>query len=79
MDCNELVEVITGYLEGALSENDRARFDAHLAECPYCVTYVEQMRATLGALGEIPVETISDTARARLLAVFRDWKHSDTH
>lgn len=78
MDCNELVEVITDYLEGALSQSDRARFDAHLTECPYCVTYVEQMRATLAALGEIPVETIGDDARVRLLATFRDWKNSNT-
>lgn len=77
MDCNELVEVVTNYLEGALSQTDRARFDAHLVDCPYCVTYIEQMRATLAAIGEIPVETIATPARERLLSVFRDWKNSD--
>ncbi len=76
MDCNELVEVITDYIEGTLSQTDRMRFDTHLRECPYCVTYVEQMRATLSALGEIPVETVSDAARDRLLGAFRDWKKS---
>ena len=74
MDCIELVELITDYLEGTLPLSDRQRFDAHLGECPYCVTYLGQMRATLGALGEIPPETISDTAKDRLLHAFRNWK-----
>ena len=74
MDCNELVEVITDYLEGTLPEKDRARFDAHLLECPFCVTYLEQMRATLTAVGEIPVESLPPSARDELLRSFRDWK-----
>lgn len=74
MDCNELVEVITDYLEGELAPTDHARFEQHLRECPYCVTYLEQMRSTLSALGRIPVETVSDAARERLLSAFRDWK-----
>jgi predicted anti-sigma-YlaC factor YlaD len=76
MDCNELVEVITDYIEATLSRIDRDRFEAHLRECPYCVTYLDQMRATLSALGRIPVESISDHARARLLDAFCDWKNS---
>jgi anti-sigma factor RsiW len=76
MDCNELVEVITDYLEGTLSRTDRDRFEGHLRECPYCVTYLDQMRATLSALGRIPVESVSDRARTRLLDTFRDWKNS---
>lgn len=74
MDCNELVEVITDYLEGTLPEKDRARFDAHLLECPFCVIYLQQMRATLAAVGEIPVESIAPSARDELLRTFRDWK-----
>jgi len=74
MDCIELVELITDYLEGTLPHHDRERFNAHLSECPYCVTYVNQMRATLRALGAIPVESISDTAKERLLHAFREWK-----
>jgi anti-sigma factor RsiW len=74
MDCIELVELITDYLEGTLPQHDRERFNAHLSECPYCVIYVDQMRATLRALGEIPVESIGDTAREKLLHAFREWK-----
>lgn len=74
MDCIELVELITDYIESALPPHDRERFEAHLRECPYCVAYVSQMRATLGALGKIPVESISEPAKQRLLTAFRDWK-----
>lgn len=74
MDCIELVEVITDYIEGTLPQNDRERFDAHLRECPFCVTYVAQMRATIATLGAIRVETISDAAREKLLSAFRDWR-----
>ena len=45
MSCRELVEVITDYLEGALGPDDRRRFEAHLAACPYCLTYLDQTRA----------------------------------
>ena len=50
MSCRELVELITDYVDGALSAEDRTRFDAHLAICPSCVTYVEQTRQTIATL-----------------------------
>jgi hypothetical protein len=74
MDCNELVEVITGYLEHTMPPEDRARFDEHLIYCDGCTAYLEQMRASLAALGRIPAETISDQSRELLLQAFRDWK-----
>ena len=36
MDCNELVELVTAYLDGALDPDTRARFDIHLSECDGC-------------------------------------------
>jgi anti-sigma factor RsiW len=74
LTCKELVELVTEYFEGALSVEDRARFDAHLEECPYCVTYIAQMGQTIDALGELTEESIPAEARDRLLAAFRDWK-----
>jgi anti-sigma factor RsiW len=76
MDCNVLVEVITDYLEGTMPPEERARFDEHLPYCDGCAAYLEQMRATLAALGRIPAESISSQARERLLQSFRDWKKS---
>jgi anti-sigma factor RsiW len=72
MPCQELVEVITSYLDGSLNEVDRQRFEAHLLECDWCVRYVEQMRETLELLGTVPVDTLSPEAQSTLLAAFRD-------
>jgi anti-sigma factor RsiW len=74
MECRELVQVITDYLEGAMAARDRERFEAHLRECPYCVTYVEQMRQTISVLGELEPESIHPETRSDLLRAFRGWR-----
>jgi anti-sigma factor RsiW len=76
MPCRELVELVTDYLEDRLSPSERARFEAHLAECEYCETYLEQMRQTIRALGRLPEESLSAEARDALLTAFRDWSRS---
>ena len=47
LTCRELVELVTDYLEDSLTAHERARFDAHLAECDACRAYVDQMRTTV--------------------------------
>jgi anti-sigma factor RsiW len=74
MPCQELVEVITDYLEGTLPGEDRVRFEAHLAECPYCVNYLEQMRETIARLGELHDQELSPETREGLLRAFRGWR-----
>jgi anti-sigma factor RsiW len=74
MACQELVELVTDYLEGRLSPVDRRRFDVHIAGCDACTAYLEQMRMTLDALGRIPEESISAQAREELLVAFREWR-----
>ena len=74
LTCQELVEVITAYLEEAMPPSERARFEEHLAACRHCRAYLEQMRHTLRALGTLTEESISSPARQRLLRAFRDWK-----
>ena len=74
MACNELVEVVTEYLEGTLGDEDRQRLEAHLAECPYCVDYVEQFRETIAATGELTLESIAPERQAELLEAFRGWR-----
>jgi anti-sigma factor RsiW len=71
MVCKELVEVITAYLEGTMADEDRGRFETHLAECPFCTEYVAQMRATIATLGRIDEQTISPASRTALLTAFR--------
>ena len=58
LPCADLVEVVTDYLEGDLGAVDRERFDAHLLECPDCFEYVGQIRLTVQALRELPVEAL---------------------
>jgi anti-sigma factor RsiW len=74
MPCQELVEVITDYLDGALSATDRARFEAHLGECDACRDYVDQFRQTIALAGRAAPEELSAETRDRLLAAFRDWR-----
>jgi anti-sigma factor RsiW len=74
MACAELVEVVTEYLEGTLPDADRRRFEAHLAECPYCVDYVEQFRQAIEATGHLALESIAPERREELLDAFRGWR-----
>jgi anti-sigma factor RsiW len=70
--CIEIVELLTDYLEGALPADEVAAVEAHLAVCPGCQHYLDQMRATIAALGTVPVESLSPQAQDTLLDAFRD-------
>lgn len=72
--CQELVEVITDYLEGALSPGDRARFETHLAGCELCDRYVEQFRRTILHAGRLRAQDLPDALAAELLDAFRGWR-----
>jgi anti-sigma factor RsiW len=74
MTCKELVELVTDYLEGALSPADRARFEAHISMCEGCTMYVDQLRDTLALLGELTADALSPQAERELRDAFRDWK-----
>jgi anti-sigma factor RsiW len=74
MDCNELVELVTAYLDGALDLNARARFDIHLTECDGCDNYLQQFRTTVDTLGKVGGDELDPAFRDRLLAAFRDWR-----
>jgi predicted anti-sigma-YlaC factor YlaD len=72
VSCNELVEHVTDYLEGAMAPEERARVDEHLAVCDGCTTYLEQMRTTIRLTGMLTEEQVSPEARVALLEAFRD-------
>jgi anti-sigma factor RsiW len=76
LTCQELVELVTDYLEGALPPADVVRFEDHLELCPFCVTYVEQLRETIRITGALREEELEPAARDELLAAFRTWKNS---
>jgi anti-sigma factor RsiW len=72
--CREVVELVTDYLEGALDERDRERFERHLGGCDGCTAYLEQMRLTLRLAGRLEPEAIDPAFRERLVAAFRGWE-----
>ena len=73
MPCRELVELVTEYLEGTLPAEDRVRFEAHLVDCEYCATYLDQMRTTIRLVGRLPEESIDPAALQTLRTAFRGW------
>jgi anti-sigma factor RsiW len=75
MTCQELVELITSYLDDALPADVRQRFERHLEVCPGCGIYLEQMRMTLRLLGTLSAETIPETTQQDLLSAFRGLRH----
>ena len=75
MTCEELVELVTDYFEDALAPTERARFHAHVAECPGCELYVEQMRTTI-ALAGASYDLDSRPEVSGLLEAFGDWKRT---
>lgn len=74
--CQELVEMITSYLEDALPPEERQRFERHLAICPGCRAYLAQMRATLRLIGTLSAEDIPSTTQQELLTAFRGLRKS---
>jgi anti-sigma factor RsiW len=76
MACQELVELVTEYLEGTLPAQERARFEAHLVTCRHCRTYLEQMRQTIATLGRLTEDSLDPQAKEDLLLIFRAWKRS---
>ncbi len=76
LTCREMVELITDYLEGALSEGDRALFDEHLTRCDGCDGYLEQMRTTIVMVGRLSAEPVPADVHRRLLHAFRGWKRA---
>ncbi|MGH8969780.1 MAG: anti-sigma factor family protein [Actinomycetes bacterium] len=73
ISCQQLVELVTDYLEGVLDDGTRAEIEAHLALCPGCDDYLDQMRSTIDALGHVPVESLSEDAQSELMAAFRSY------
>ena len=76
LSCQELVELVTEYLEGTLEERDLRAFEAHLAECDGCTEYLEQMRTTIRLVGRLTPNDLTQAAETALLQAFRDWKRS---
>ena len=73
ISCQDVVEVITDYLERRLSPEAAAIFEAHLALCDGCQWYLDQIRITIAAVGRIDDEEVAPELRDTVLAAFR-WR-----
>ena len=74
--CREFVELVTDYLEGRLPDAERARFEAHLAECDGCAGYLADMRGVAESLHEVPAPPADTATREALLRAFRELRES---
>ncbi|MGH8909235.1 MAG: anti-sigma factor family protein [Egibacteraceae bacterium] len=70
LPCNELVEIVTDYLEGLLAPGERARFEDHLAQCPGCEAYLDQMRRTIALTGSLRACDVPPDVMAQLVSAF---------
>ena len=76
IECRDLVELVTDYLEGALPLGELDRLEAHLAGCEGCTRYLAQLRIMIRLTGMLTEEDLPAEGRDELLAVFRAWRNS---
>jgi anti-sigma factor RsiW len=74
LTCRQAVELVTDYLEGALTGPQRRRFEAHLAGCPHCPEYLAQMRAVVALSGTITPDDLSPHMRSEFISLYRRWR-----
>jgi anti-sigma factor RsiW len=72
--CQEMVELVTDYLEGALSRSQRRRFDAHIAGCEHCTEYLRQMRTTIRLTGSLSADDMTPAMREEFTELYRRWR-----
>jgi anti-sigma factor RsiW len=73
--CQQAVELVTDYLEGALSRRERRRLERHLRACPNCTAYLEQIRITVALAGAVEVDDLTPEAREDLSTLYRRWRN----
>jgi predicted anti-sigma-YlaC factor YlaD len=74
LTCHEVIDLLSDYIEGAMSTDDRRRVDEHLALCDGCETYLDQMRESIRLTGMVPKDDVPDEQKTALLSAFRDWR-----
>jgi anti-sigma factor RsiW len=76
MNCRQVVELMTDYIEGTLGVADRARFEEHIAGCDGCRAYLAQMRLTRMIVGRLADVPIPELVEHELLETFRNWRQA---
>ena len=78
LTCQELVELVTDYLDGSLSRDDYARFEMHIAACTNCREYLAQFEQTIAVTGTLREDDLDPAARDALLAQFGEWRNESS-
>ena len=73
MVCQQWVELVTEYLEGALPPALQDAADRHLADCPHCREYLEQMRRTVAVAGGLRDDAVPPEVVEALTRAFADY------
>lgn len=73
--CQQAVELVTDYLEGALRRSARRRFEKHLSGCPHCTEYLAQIRETIRLAGRVTPEDLTPQMRDDLTDLYRRWRN----
>jgi predicted anti-sigma-YlaC factor YlaD len=74
LTCQEVVELVTEYLENALLPETQKRLEEHIADCPGCTNYIEQVQLTIGMLRQLTREPVFPATKQELLQIFQNWK-----
>ena len=74
--CQEVVELVTDYIEGSMHPDRATLFEHHLNFCDGCIWYVDQLQKTIETVGRIEEEELPPETREKLLTAFRDWRGS---
>jgi len=72
--CQQAVELVSDYLEGALSRADRRRYEAHLTGCPHCTEYLAQMRKTIELTGTLTPDDLTPQMQDDFIGLYRQWR-----
>ena len=75
--CADIVKLVTDYLEGRLTLAEQRRFEGHVAICPPCRGFLDQMRTTVELVGDLGEQDVPPEMEEHLLAAFRDWRRGE--
>ena len=75
LPCQEVVEMVTDYLEGAMPTAERRRLEHHLAGCADCTEYLAQMRETIRLTGRLAPEDLTSGMSTELTELYRRWRN----
>ncbi len=77
IECRQAVELVSDYLDGALSRRDRRRLERHLAKCDACSAYLEQIRTTIEVTGKIEPDDLDPEVLDGLVDLFRLYRPNE--